>query len=104
MKKLNLLFLTLAMAFSFNMSAQVDVGLTAINSPADGSTILPLGNSTFVVKKYVLLIMGVTCILLILLQEIVLKSILMNCMLPVFSVRFLATGHLIRNGLHIPKF
>lgn len=50
MKKLNLLFLTLAMAFSFNMSAQVDVGLTAINSPADGSTILPLGNSTFVVK------------------------------------------------------
>mgnify|MGYP007047675629 FL=1 len=50
MKKLNLLFLTLAMAFSFNMSAQVDVGLTAINSPVDGSSILPLGNSMFVIK------------------------------------------------------
>ena len=50
MKKINLLFLTLAMAFSFNISAQADVGLTSIVSPVDGSTILPLGNSLFVVK------------------------------------------------------
>ena len=39
MKKINLLFLALTMAFSFNLSAQTDVGCTAVNAPAAGDTI-----------------------------------------------------------------